>query len=246
MKRLLALLITVALLGMLTGPASARGGRGGGMRGGGARAGGGMRSMPSRPSTTPSRPSGGYNLNRDITGPAGGSNLQPINRPEGGFNRPEGGANRPGNIGERPDGGLGNRPPGGNRPGRPAVPPVNPPLPAWGWNGGTIWYPAPGYWGGGFWGPWAYGFTTAYVYGEIVNEETSETEKSYEIQPDSPGANVLKNYGLTQTQCSSSSGLVVIHGPQNSLVCANPNSTVAAGDYDLDVTNLTIVSRGAG
>jgi hypothetical protein len=247
-QRLIAGTTAIALLIAYASPADARRG-GGGMRGGG------MRSM-SRPAS-PSRPSGGYNLGGDVmnrpsqlpSGAAGvGSGLPEggANRPEGGLgaNRPEGGlgANRPegGPGADRPDGGLGDRPPGSAN--RPTVPPVNPPQPNWGWNGYVAWYPAPYYWGGGFWGPWGYGFTTAVVYGEIVDEETHETEKSYQVEPQSPGAKLLENYQLTQTQCGPE-GLVVVHGPEKSVICATPNERVTAGHYDLDVTSLTITSR---
>jgi hypothetical protein len=76
----------------------------------------------------------------------------------------------------------------------------------------------------------------------VSDEETKETATSYEVQPDSPGAKVLAAYNLTQTKCGPS-GLVVIYGPENSVVCASPNGTVAAGEYDLNVDNLTIYSR---
>ena len=106
-----------------------------------------------------------------------------------------------------------------------------------------IWYPAYGYWGGGFWGPWGYGAYGTY-YGEYTYTETQEPVKSYEIAPDSPGAKVLANYGLTQTQCGPS-GLVVVLGPENSVICAQPNATVGAGEYQLDATNLTLVPAAA-
>ena len=106
-----------------------------------------------------------------------------------------------------------------------------------------IWYPAYGYWGGGFWGPWGYGAYGTY-YGEYTYTESQEAVKSYEIAPDSPGAKVLANYGLTQTQCGPA-GLVVVFGPENSVICAQPNATVAAGEYQLDSTNLTLVPAAA-
>ena len=260
--KLLAIALAAAFLVLCAGHADAQR-RGGGMRGGGMRA---SRPM-SRPA--PSRPSGGYNLSNDFAsrpsqlpsggvgaGAGAGSGLPQgglgANRPEGGLgaNRPEGGVggNRPegGVGGNRPEGGLGaNRPEGGFGGNRPAVPPVNPPQPTWGWNGYVAWYPAPYYYGGGFWGPWAVGMTTAVIYGEIEDEETHEKHESYQVEPESPGAKLLAGYELTQTQCGPN-GLVVIHGPNNSVVCATPNARVAAGNYDLDVTNLTISSRSSG
>lgn len=260
-QRLIACAAAIAILVLSTGPAGAQR-RGGGMRSGG------MRSSPSRSMSrsAPTRPTGGFNLSNDMasrpsTLPAGGNfagSGLPGGRAEGGAgglaggdrSRPEGGVangglNRPDNS--LPNGGT-NRPdrtPGtGNRPDRPPVAPVTPPMPAWGWNAYVPWYPAPGYYGGGFWGPFWGGMATAVVFGEIVDEETNETEQSYQVQPDSPGAKVLASYELTQTQCGQQ-GLVVVHGPDNSVICATPNSRVAAGNYDLDVSNLTIVSRSA-
>jgi hypothetical protein len=193
--------------------------RGGGMRGGGARMSRPM-TRPSQPVQRPSNPGGGYDFKNDVGRPPSASQL------------PSGPGNRvPGNgIGNGP--GIGNRPP---------VAPINPPGPAWGWNGGVVWYPAYGYWGGGFWGPYGYGYWPI-VYGEYVHEESSESIKSYEIAPDSPGAKVLQNYGLTQTQCGPT-GLVVILGPESSVICAQANQSVTPGEYELDATNLTLVSK---
>jgi hypothetical protein len=119
-------------------------------------------------------------------------------------------------------------------------------MPAWGWNGYVPWYPAPYYYGGGFWGPFWGGVGLTVAFGEYYDEETKEKEQSYEVQPDSPGAKVLASYELTQAQCGPPTSVVVIQGPNNSVVCANPNARVAAGIYDLDVQNLTITSRSAG
>ncbi len=113
--------------------------------------------------------------------------------------------------------------------------------PAWGWNRGVAWYPAPNYWGGGFWGAWAIGATTAIIYGSIVNSTTHQTVTSYQVAPDSPGATLLQNYSLTQTQCGPPN-LVVIYGPNDSVICAVPNNLVTAGQYTLDTSNLSIVS----
>jgi hypothetical protein len=109
----------------------------------------------------------------------------------------------------------------------------------WGWNGGYAWYPAPYYYGGGFWGAFAIGVTSAAVYGSIV--ANSVTYTSYQIQPESPGAKLLASYQLTQTPCGPA-GLVVIYGPNNSVICAHPNNLVAAGNYSVDSKTLTIVS----
>ncbi len=74
--------------------------------------------------------------------------------------------------------------------------------PAWGWNAGIAWYPAPYYWGGGFWGAFAIGAASAAVYGSIV-AANNVTYTSYETQPESPGAKLLSSYHLTQTQCGA-------------------------------------------
>jgi hypothetical protein len=113
--------------------------------------------------------------------------------------------------------------------------------PAWGWNRGVVWAPAPAYYGGGFWGAMAIGVTSAAVFGAVVNSTTHTTYTSYQVQPNSPGATVLSNYHLTQTQCGGSN-LVVIYGPNNSVVCALPNDLVAAGNYNLDTSTLSLTS----
>jgi hypothetical protein len=112
----------------------------------------------------------------------------------------------------------------------------------WGWNGGVAWYPAPYYWGGGFWGAFAVGVTSAAVYGSIVAANTTYT--SYQVQPSSPGAKLLTSYGLTQTQCGPPN-LVVIYGPNNSVICAFPNNLVSAGTYTVNQQTLTIESKPA-
>jgi hypothetical protein len=110
---------------------------------------------------------------------------------------------------------------------------------AWGWNRGVAWYPAPAYWGGGFWGAMAIGVTSAAVFGAIVANNTRYT--SYQIMPSSPGATLLNNYHLTQTPCGPPN-LVVIFGPNNSVICAYPNNIVAPGNYNLDTSTLSLVS----
>ncbi|MEO9169693.1 MAG: hypothetical protein ABI282_11300, partial [Candidatus Baltobacteraceae bacterium] len=112
--------------------------------------------------------------------------------------------------------------------------------PTWGWNAGVVWYPAPTYWGGGFWGPWAIGAASAALYGSIVYN--NQTVTSYQVEPDSPGAKLLSSYQLTQTPCGPPN-LVVILGPSNSAICAHPNQLVSAGTYTVDSSNLTIVSQ---
>lgn len=113
--------------------------------------------------------------------------------------------------------------------------------PVYGWNYGYPWYPAPYYWGGGFWGSYAVGYATGAAYGEVTNEENEKVE-SYEVAQDTPGAKLLESYKLTQTPCGPSD-LVVIYGPNNSAICAKPNDLVAAGNYSVDEKNLTLVSE---
>jgi hypothetical protein len=111
---------------------------------------------------------------------------------------------------------------------------------AWGWNGGYAWYPAPSYWGGGFWGPFAVGAATAVVFGSIAYD--NQTYQSYQVQQSSAGAKLLSAYQLTQVPCEPS-GLVVIFGPNNSVICAKPNQYVAAGNYSINSSTLTLVSE---
>ena len=111
----------------------------------------------------------------------------------------------------------------------------------YGWNHGVAWAPAYGYWGGGFWGAWAIGVTSAAVFGAIVNSTTHQTVTSYQVQPNSPGATLLSNYQLTQVQCGPPN-LVVIYGPENSVICANPNHLVQAGNYNLNTQTLSLSS----
>jgi hypothetical protein len=49
---------------------------------------------------------------------------------------------------------------------------------------------------------------------------------------------------LTQAPCGPPN-LVVIYGPNNSVICATPNELVAAGNYSVNTSNLTIVSEKA-
>jgi hypothetical protein len=112
--------------------------------------------------------------------------------------------------------------------------------PAYGWNHGAVWAPAPAYWGGGFWGALAIGATSAAIYGSIVANGQRYT--SYQVQPSSPGATLLSNYHLTQTQCGPPN-LVVIYGPNNGIICAYPNDLVSAGNYNVNASNLSLVSQ---
>jgi hypothetical protein len=112
--------------------------------------------------------------------------------------------------------------------------------PAWGWNHGVAWAPNYGYWGGGFWGGFAVGAATAAVMGSIYYNNTHYP--SYQVSAGSPGAQLLSNYGLQQVPCGPP-GLVVIYGPNNGIICANPNNLVAAGSYAVNENNLTLQSQ---
>jgi hypothetical protein len=115
--------------------------------------------------------------------------------------------------------------------------------PTWGWNGGVAWYPAPYYWGGGFWGAFAIGATSAAIYGSIV-AANNVTYTSYQVAQESPGAKLLSSYHLTQTPCGPPN-LVVIYGPNNSVICAFPNNLVSAGNYSVNSQTLTLVSQNS-
>jgi hypothetical protein len=115
----------------------------------------------------------------------------------------------------------------------------------WGWNHGVPWYPAPIYWGGGFWGPFAIsGLTVGFLFGSIIDYQNQVIYPSYQIVPSSPGAELLQNYGLQQTECGPPN-LVVIWGPGDSVICAYPNNLVGPGNYEVDPTTLTLVSRAS-
>jgi hypothetical protein len=110
----------------------------------------------------------------------------------------------------------------------------------------VTWAPATSYWGGGFWGPFAIGVATAVLgvaaFGTYLDPATNAYFPSYQVAPGSPGAILLENYQLTQTPCGPP-GLVVIFGPDNSVICAVPNGLVGPGEYAIDPSNLTLVSQ---
>ncbi|MGA8533085.1 MAG: hypothetical protein WB615_03125, partial [Candidatus Tumulicola sp.] len=153
-----------------------------------------------------------------------------------------GGPGRPGGpgTGNRPGGGGGNNVVSGGGGNTIVNNPVYGGGGYYGWNGGMAWASAPYYWGGGFWGAMAIGVTSAAVYGSIVDEEGDVTYNSYEVQDGTPGAKFLTTYQLTQTQCGPA-GLVVVYGPENSVVCAQPNNYVGEGKYRLDTVTLDLI-----
>jgi hypothetical protein len=233
------------------------GGGGGGSRpapSGGTPQGGGFnlnRDMSATQRPAPSRPAGGGATvanrpsNPSVNKPNNGGNNGNVNRPNGGNgNKPVvgNGNNNNINVNKNVNNVNVNRNVNNVNVNRTVI--VNPVYrggPAWGWNRGVVWVAAPAYYGGGFWGPFAIGVTTALVWGTIVNSQTHQTVTSYQVQPSSPGATLLSNYQLTQTQCGPPN-LVVIYGPNNSAICARPNNLVSAGEYTVDSSNLSIVS----
>ena len=105
---------------------------------------------------------------------------------------------------------------------------VNP----WYWNHGIAWASSPAYWGGGFWGL----FTV-----NLAFNEPAPANYYYQVAPASPGAQLLANYGLTQTDCNQPN-LVDITGPDGSEICAYPNDEVGPGQYNVDPSTLSLVS----
>jgi hypothetical protein len=102
----------------------------------------------------------------------------------------------------------------------------------WYWNRGFAWVPSPGYWGGGFWGAFAI---------NLAFNEPAPANYYYQVAPSSPGAQLLANYGLTQTDCNQPN-LVDITGPDGSEICAYPNDQVGPGQYNVDPSTLSLVS----
>jgi hypothetical protein len=102
----------------------------------------------------------------------------------------------------------------------------------WEWNGGRTWVASPRYWGGGFWGAFSV---------DLNFNNYQGGGQYYEVQPSSPGADLLQQYGLQQTDCDQPN-LVDITGPDGGEVCAYPNNEVAAGQYQVDPSTLTLIS----
>ncbi len=104
---------------------------------------------------------------------------------------------------------------------------------AWQWNGGRQWVGDNDYWGGGFWGALTINLGGG-GYGGYAYD-------NYDVQQNSPGAQLLSQYGLTQTDCNQPN-LVQIDGPDGSEICAFPNDQVAPGQYQVDPATLSLVS----
>jgi hypothetical protein len=105
---------------------------------------------------------------------------------------------------------------------------------AWNWNRGNVWYGRPNYWGGGFWG--------AFSLGLAFNDNNYNATPYYAVQQSSPGAQLLQQYGLTQTTCDQAN-LVDITGPDGGEICAYPNNMVSPGQYSVDPSTLSLVSN---
>jgi hypothetical protein len=230
-----------------------------------AHGGGGVRPGPaSRPAPAPaSRPAaGGFNFKRDVAPAPAHENMEPIRSiaPQRGAT-PERRASQP-----APPAALAR----GNEPGRPAyAPPANyqqaqfrpnhsggphgghfgahpirnPRFDGrqYGWNNGVVWRPAPTYWGGGFWGPFALAdLSAAVLFGSVLDAENNVYYPSYQVEPDTPGYDILSDYGLQQVECGPP-GLVEIWGPDDSVVCAEPNDQAAKGNYEVDPATFTLV-----
>jgi len=112
----------------------------------------------------------------------------------------------------------------------------------YGWNHGVVWQPAPIYWGGGFWGSFAIASLAGLAaYGDYVDTQDQLDYPSYQVDPDTPGADLLADYNLYQTPCGPPN-LVVIWGPDNSVICAVPNAQVGPGNYEVDPETFTLIS----
>ncbi len=111
----------------------------------------------------------------------------------------------------------------------------------WGWNHGSRWHSADGYWGGGFWGDFALASIGGFaLYGSIDDSQNGYAYDSYRVDADTPGAELLNDYQLEQAECGPP-GLVDIWGPDGSVICAIPNDDVAPGDYEVDEETFTLV-----
>jgi len=112
----------------------------------------------------------------------------------------------------------------------------------YGWNHGIPWRAAPIYWGGGFWGSFAIASLGSYAaYGAFEDDQDQVVYPSYQVDADTPGADLLADYQLQQTPCGPPN-LVVIWGPDNSVICAIPNDLVGPGDYEVDPQTFTLIS----
>jgi hypothetical protein len=201
-----------------------------------------MRAAPAPRPAAPAAPAGGFNLRRDIAPPAAAPRTAaPAPRAAAPVAR----------AGSRPNGVAYNRPsftantsggPFRDRFKGPVIRNAHAGGGNYGWNHGIAWRPAPIYWGGGFWGPFAIASLGGIAaYGDYEDDQDQLDYPSYQVDPDTPGAQLLADYNLQQTPCGPPN-LVVIWGPDNSVICAVPNDSVGPGDYQVDPDTFTLVS----
>jgi len=234
------------------------GGGGGAPRGGGG--GGGARpSAPQMRSEAPAPAPGGFNFNHDISRPAPvmrGAPLPVQQRPAyaqrpATMQRPAVSQRYGQNVGGENRGGANYRRPsftandsGGPYSGRFHGQGIRDPRDRggdWGWNHGRHWEPSGIYWGGGFWG--AFGLADLGddpEYGFIDDGQGGIDYPSYQVEADTPGQQLLADYGLQQTQCGQPN-LVVIWGPNNSVICALPTANLPPNNYQVDPATFTLV-----
>jgi hypothetical protein len=110
----------------------------------------------------------------------------------------------------------------------------------WGWNHGRRWDSSGIYWGGGFWGAFALAdLGDDALYGSIDDDQDQTDYPSYQVEADTPGQQMLADYGLQQAQCGQPN-LVVIWGPDNSVICALPTDQLPPNNYEVDPATLTL------
>lgn len=244
--------------------------RGGGGRSGGGRSGGGNRSQPRSSGASRSNTNRGQNVNRSQVGTSGSGRVnKPQTRTNNNVNRSNTNRTNTNNVNRtninRTNTNNVNRDVNQNldrsidrdytnRVNRNIVNTgdrnvvVNPrgDWDNWGWNGNRPWYPNYNYWGGGFWGGVAAGAITTGITSAIINSDDDDnySQPTYiVIEQNSPGFQMFNSYGLTQVQCIEDGTQVYIYGPQNTLMCARPNSLVSPGYYDVDPEGLILIAR---
>jgi hypothetical protein len=104
---------------------------------------------------------------------------------------------------------------------------------SFGWNWNRPWVAQPGFWGGGFWGPFS---LFSMIAGAGIWGQTRYTMPAF----GSPGSILFENYGLYAAACGPHN-LVYVYGPNNSVMCAWPNQYVPPGAYFVDMETLQLV-----
>jgi hypothetical protein len=85
------------------------------------------------------------------------------------------------------------------------------------------------------------GLAVGFLFGSIIDYQNQVIYPSYEIVASSPGAELLQNYGLQQTECGPPN--LVVLGTRRKRDRAYPNNLARPGNYEVDPTTLTSVSR---